>query len=77
MRGLLTPHRRPVRERDGTWSLSGWVVDTEGDAVTVRRTGDDADDGLRAVAVAAWLSQDERPDRALDTCSLDDLWPSG
>jgi glycerol 3-phosphatase-2 len=78
MRGLLTPHRRPTQAEDGAWSLSGWVVAAEGGTLAVRRTGDDADEGLRAVAMAAWQVYDQHPDGAvdLDTAGLDQIWPA-
>jgi hypothetical protein len=77
LQGLLTPHRRPQRG-DGAWSLSDWEVATDDGTLVVRRTGSDADEGLRTVAVAAWHFYDASgADAALDTSGLDDIWPAG
>jgi glycerol 3-phosphatase-2 len=78
MRGLLTAHAKPKRTDDGAWALADWVVGAEDGALVVRRTGSDADEGLRAVAVAAWHFYDEEPGSgsALDTSGLDDIWPA-
>ncbi len=77
MEGLLTPHPAPRLDGDGTCSLSGWVVGTNDDVLVIRRTGDDAGDGLRAVAMAAWHAADQAPGHDLDTAGLDELWPPG
>jgi hypothetical protein len=79
LQGLLTPHHRPQRGDDGAWSLSDWEVVTSHDGtLVVRRTGSDADEGLRVVAVAAWHFYDRAgSDSALDTSGLDDIWPAG
>ena len=71
---LLTPHHRPQRRDDGAWSLSDWEVASDVGTLEVRRTGSDADEGLRVVAVAAWHFYDASgPDSALDTSGLDDI----
>jgi glycerol 3-phosphatase-2 len=75
MRGLLAAHSRPRHDGDGSWSLSGWVVRAENGVLAVRRTGQDADEGLRAAVVAAWHWKDERSADDLDTSGLDDFWP--
>jgi glycerol 3-phosphatase-2 len=77
MQGLLTPHPAPTLDGDGTCSLSGWVVGTDDDVLVIRRTGVDAGDGLRAVAMAAWHAADRSPGHDLDTSGLDELWPPG
>jgi glycerol 3-phosphatase-2 len=75
MQGLLQPHAAPDLDGDGTCSLGGWIVRADGGALVVRRTGHDVDDGLRAVAVAAWHARDQAPDADLDTSGLDELRP--
>lgn len=75
MQGLLQPHAAPDLDGDGTCSLGGWIVQADAGALVVRRTGHDVDDGLRAVAVAAWHARDQAPDADLDTSGLDELWP--
>jgi glycerol 3-phosphatase-2 len=78
LHGLLTSHHRPQQSDDGAWSLSDWEVATDDGTLVVRRTGSDADEGLRAVAVAAWHFYDaSSSDSALDTSGLDDIWPAG
>jgi glycerol-1-phosphatase len=78
LHGLLTSHRRPVRADDGAWTLSDWEVGTDDGTLEIRRTGGDADEGLRVVAVAAWHFYDASgSDSALDTSGLDGIWPAG
>jgi HAD superfamily hydrolase (TIGR01450 family) len=58
--GLLVPHPEVVRE-DGGHRCRGWTARRDGDTVTVTGSGD-AYDGLRALASAAWET-DEPPSR--------------
>jgi HAD superfamily hydrolase (TIGR01450 family) len=64
LRGLTTSHRAPDVRDDGGARLAGWDIGVEAGRLTVRATGTDADDGLRAVVQAAWWYNDNRPDDA-------------
>jgi glycerol-1-phosphatase len=51
--GLLSPHQTPTRQGDSC-ALNGWSVSVPEGRLHVESQGDDRDDGLRAVVVAAW-----------------------
>ena len=74
MSGLLTEHQSPALDGE-TWTMGGWAVAVEADALVIRRRGDADDDGLRAVAAAGWHALDREPDGGLDTTGLDAIWP--
>lgn len=76
MDGLMTSHACPELDADGGRHLAGWTVRVEGDVLMVAQRGDNADDGLRAVAMAAWDALGDHPDRVLDISQLDQFWPS-
>ncbi len=56
--GLLQQHHLPVREHDA-FRLGGWRVWAPDGRLEVTDIGEDRDDGLRALAAAAWVWQDD------------------
>ena len=76
MHGLMTSHACPQPGADGGRHLAGWSVRVEGDVLEVAERGDSADDGLRAVAAAAWDALGDHSFRLLDISRLDQVWPS-
>ena len=54
LRGLTTGHRAPQPSDDDGARLSGWEIGVDGDALQVRATGTDPDEGLRVAVQAAW-----------------------
>jgi glycerol-1-phosphatase len=74
MAAVTHEHQVPVRNRAGGWELGGWVVTVNAGVVTLAATGDDADEGLRAVIASAWQAVDDSPELDLDTSGLDDVW---
>lgn len=61
--GLLVPHPEIVRA-DGGHACRGWTARREGDRFTLTGSGD-AYDGLRALASAAWETEEPAPREAL------------
>ncbi|WP_018656629.1 HAD-IIA family hydrolase [Actinomadura flavalba] len=68
--GLLIEHPAVVRDGDA-WTCGGWAAAWDGDAVRLTGGGT-ADDGLRALAGAAWRDATPAP-RAAVTAALDVL----
>ena len=74
--GLMTSHACPQPAAGGGRHLGGWTVRVEGDVLVVAQQGGSIDDGLRAVAMAAWDELGNHPDRRLDLSRLDQVWSS-
>ncbi|RKS73237.1 HAD superfamily hydrolase (TIGR01450 family) [Actinomadura pelletieri DSM 43383] len=68
--GLLVPHPRTVRDGDAH-RCGGWTARRDGDTFTITGSGDPYD-GLRALASAAWTT-DEPPPRAALTDAVESL----
>ncbi|SNR85620.1 HAD-IIA family hydrolase [Actinomadura mexicana] len=68
--GLLVPHPETVRE-DGAHRCGGWTARRDGEAFALSGSGD-PHDGLRALASAAWESEEPPPPEAL-TGALESL----
>jgi glycerol 3-phosphatase-2 len=64
LEGLMSGHPTP-RHQSGVWLLNDWSVTVVQDRLEVTSRGSDRDDGLRAVAVAAWEWHDTRPHATL------------
>ncbi|MBW1600081.1 HAD hydrolase-like protein [Streptomyces sp. JJ38] len=63
LRGLLTPHTRPVPE-EGAWRCGGWTARATAQEVTLDGDGEPLD-GLRALCGAAWTAAGD------GACALD------
>jgi glycerol-1-phosphatase len=79
LRGLTMPHGAPERLSDGA-GLAGWEARFEGGGLVLTRSGDDPDDGVRAVVQAVWWRVDDgaSPDaiRGLDQVADTLAFPS-
>jgi len=72
MDALVRAHGVPERREDG-WVLGGWRVRCDGAVSIDDRDGDD-DDGLRAVAAAAWDWADRNDPADIDVARAEGLW---
>jgi glycerol 3-phosphatase-2 len=70
LQGLVSPHGVPARQGD-SWQLAGWSARVSGEEIVVDDAGADLDDGLRAVAVAAWHWIDHHPGDGTSEPGLD------